>query len=96
LAAYINKPGWYYPILGNVNEAGNQNISFLTAMGFGKENEEKGLEFLASCGVITFKEPHGYQVQQDGWSGFLQQFELSDFVEINKARVSGKNNCFFC
>jgi hypothetical protein len=52
LPAYNDKPGWYYPILGNVNEAGNRNILFLTAMGFRKENQEKGLEFLVSCGVI--------------------------------------------
>jgi hypothetical protein len=65
LAACNDKPGWYYPILGNVNGAdGNRKKMFLTAMGFGKENQEKGLVCLASCcGLISFKEPYGYQVQ---------------------------------
>jgi hypothetical protein len=79
LAAYNDKLGWYYPILGNVNEAGNRNMSFLTAMGFATETQEKGLELLASCGVITFKEPHGgYQVQRDGSSLFLQPSAVRD------------------
>jgi hypothetical protein len=68
---FCGKPGWFFPILGNVNEAGNQK-NVLYSNGLWKKNQEKGLEFLASCGVITFQGQHGYQVQRDDWSRFLQ------------------------
>jgi hypothetical protein len=70
---------------GIQRQACNRNISFFTEMGFAKENQEKHI-FLLSVVTLTLMEPNGYQVHCYGWSHFLQQFELSDFVEIKKAR----------
>jgi hypothetical protein len=62
-------------------------------MGFVGEKGEQGKKLLRDAGLVSFRNPHGCQVQQEGWLRFFDGFDLVGCIKINKAEV-GKITSF--
>jgi hypothetical protein len=62
LAVFLDRPGWYYPILTRVGGATNPNFSLADALVWKEDFTMKVLEL---DGLVMFRHPHGWQIRSD-------------------------------
>jgi hypothetical protein len=58
LAVFLDRPGWYYPILTRVGGATKPNLSLVDALGWKEDFTMKVLEL---AGLVMFQHPHGWK-----------------------------------
>jgi hypothetical protein len=92
LGVFIEQPGWYYPILTRVGGCKNENLYLPDEMGW---KEGFKMKIFKLAGLATSRQPHGWKIKKDEWDKFLQQFELSQFIDVpNRSKAVGKHHYF--